>query len=601
MTVAEKLKELRRKMSNENIDAYIVCTDDYHSSEYVGDYFKEREFLSGFTGSAGTLVILKNESALWTDGRYFIQAEEQLKENEINLMKMGSEGVPSIEEYLYEKLDNDGIVGFDGRTLSYGFVSSLDEKLKNKNIKYKYSKDLVDDIWKDRPQLPKTKIFELDIRYTGKTRGEKLKAIRTYMIENKADVFAVTSLDEIAWTLNLRGNDIECCPLFLSYMIIESEKVLLFTDKDKLDENIADRLKGDGITIYGYNDFYEVLSRYNNDKNILVDTQSINYMAVKCIKQDICIVDMRSPIQLMKAVKTKEEYENIRLAHLKDGIALTKFMYWLKNNVGKENITEISAAKKIQELRQKEDGYIEESFDAIVAYKEHAAIVHYQATDETSVGIKDEGMLLVDTGGHYINGTTDITRTFVLGEISKEEKEMFTRVLMGNLNLGSAKFLYGTRGLSLDYLARSPLWEKGLDYNHGTGHGVGYLLNVHEGPNSFRWRQNDGVIQSPVLEEGMITSNEPGFYLKDKYGIRHENLILCLKDEKNEYGQFMKFETLTKVPFDIDGIDASIMNNEQINALNEYHKDVYETISGYLDEDERKWLKKATRPINSQS
>ena len=601
MTVAEKLKELRRKMSNENIDAYIVCTDDYHSSEYVGDYFKEREFLSGFTGSAGTLVILKNESALWTDGRYFIQAEEQLKENEINLMKMGSEGVPSIEEYLYEKLDNDGIVGFDGRTLSYGFVSSLDEKLKNKNIKYKYSKDLVDDIWKDRPQLPKTKIFELDIRYTGKTRGEKLKAIRTYMIENKADVFAVTSLDEIAWTLNLRGNDIECCPLFLSYMIIESEKVLLFTDKDKLDENIADRVKGDEITIYGYNDFYEVLSRYNNDKNILVDTQSINYMAVKCIKQDTCIVDMRSPIQLMKAVKTKEEYENIRLAHLKDGIALTKFMYWLKNNVGKENITEISAAKKIQELRQKEDGYIEESFDAIVAYKEHAAIVHYQATDETSVGIKDEGMLLVDTGGHYINGTTDITRTFVLGEISKEEKEMFTRVLMGNLNLGSAKFLYGTRGLSLDYLARSPLWEKGLDYNHGTGHGVGYLLNVHEGPNSFRWRQNDGVIQSPVLEEGMITSNEPGFYLKDKYGIRHENLILCLKDEKNEYGQFMKFETLTKVPFDIDGIDASIMNNEQINALNEYHKDVYETISGYLDEDERKWLKKATRPINSQS
>lgn len=601
MTVAEKLKELRRKMSNENIDAYIVCTDDYHSSEYVGDYFKEREFLSGFTGSAGTLVILKNESALWTDGRYFIQAEEQLKENEINLMKMGSEGVPSIEEYLYEKLDNDGIVGFDGRTLSYGFVSSLDEKLKNKNIKYKYSKDLVDDIWKDRPQLPKEKIFELGIRYTGKTRGEKLKAIRTYMIENKADVFAVTSLDEIAWTLNLRGNDIECCPLFLSYMIIESEKVLLFTDKDKLDENIADRLKGDGITIYGYNDFYEVLSRYNNDKNILVDTQSINYMAVKCIKQDTCIVDMRSPIQLMKAVKTKEEYENIRLAHLKDGIALTKFMYWLKNNVGKENITEISAAKKIQELRQKEDGYIEESFDAIVAYKEHAAIVHYQATDETSVAIKNEGMLLVDTGGHYINGTTDITRTFVLGEISKEEKEMFTRVLMGNLNLGSAKFLYGTRGLSLDYLARSPLWEKGLDYNHGTGHGVGYLLNVHEGPNSFRWRQNDGVIQSPVLEEGMITSNEPGFYLKDKYGIRHENLILCLKDEKNEYGQFMKFETLTKVPFDIDGIDASIMNNEQINALNEYHKDVYETISGYLDEDERKWLKKATRPINSQS
>ena len=601
MTVAEKLKELRRKMSNENIDAYIVCTDDYHSSEYVGDYFKEREFLSGFTGSAGTLVILKNESALWTDGRYFIQAEEQLKENEINLMKMGSEGVPSIEEYLYEKLDNDGIVGFDGRTLSYGFVSSLDEKLKNKNIKYKYSKDLVDDIWKDRPQLPKTKIFELDIRYTGKTRGEKLKAIRTYMIENKADVFAVTSLDEIAWTLNLRGNDIECCPLFLSYMIIESEKVLLFTDKDKLDENIADRLKGDGITIYGYNDFYGVLSRYNNDKNILVDTQSINYMAVKCIKQDTCIVDMRSPIQLMKAVKTKEEYENIRLAHLKDGIALTKFMYWLKNNVGKENITEISAAKKIQGLRQKEDGYIEESFDAIVAYKEHAAIVHYQATDETSVAIKNEGMLLVDTGGHYINGTTDITRTFVLGEISKEEKEMFTRVLMGNLNLGSAKFLYGTRGLSLDYLARSPLWEKGLDYNHGTGHGVGYLLNVHEGPNSFRWRQNDGVIQSPVLEEGMITSNEPGFYLKDKYGIRHENLILCLKDEKNEYGQFMKFETLTKVPFDMDGIEASIMNTEQINALNEYHKDVYETISGHLDEDERKWLKKATRPINSQS
>lgn len=330
---------------------------------------------------------------------------------------------------------------------------------------------------------------------------------------------------------------------------------------------------------------------------MLADINSINYMALKSINPDVCIVDMRSPIQLMKAVKTKTEYENIRIAHLKDGIALTKFMYWIKKQVGKENITEISAAKKIQQLRQLQEGYIEESFEPIVAYKEHGAIVHYQATEETSVSIEPSGMLLVDTGGHYINGTTDITRTFVLGEISKEEKKHFTYVLMGNLNLGSAKFLYGTRGLSLDYVARKPLWSKGLDYNHGTGHGVGYLLNVHEGPNSFRWRQNEGPIQSPVLEEGMVTSNEPGFYLKDKYGIRHENLVLCLKDYKNEYGQFMKFETLTKVPFDVEGIDASLMNEEQIMALNEYHRDVYETIAPYLEEEEKEWLREATRKI----
>ena len=597
MTTAEKLEKLREQMSMESIAAYIVATDDFHSSEYVGDYFKEREFLSGFTGSAGTLVILKNEAALWTDGRYFIQAEEQLNGSGIKLMKAGCEGVSTIARYLKEKLGENEVVGFDGRTLSYDFVADLDQKLKSKNTSFKYSKDLVDNIWDNRPLLPKKKVFSLDIKYTGMSRGDKLKKIREKMKEYETNVFAISALDEIAWVLNLRGNDIKCCPLFLAYMIIEEEQVLLFIDKDKLNDTIINDLKSDGVNIYEYNAFYSQLSQYGKDRTMLADTNSINYMALKSINPDVCIVDMRSPIQLMKAVKTKTEYENIRIAHLKDGIALTKFMYWLKKQVGKENITEISAAKKIQQLRQLQEGYIEESFEPIVAYKEHGAIVHYQATEETSVSIEPSGMLLVDTGGHYINGTTDITRTFVLGEISKEEKKHFTYVLMGNLNLGSAKFLYGTRGLSLDYAARKPLWSKGLDYNHGTGHGVGYLLNVHEGPNSFRWRQNEGPIQSPVLEEGMVTSNEPGFYLRDKYGIRHENLVLCLKDYKNEYGQFMKFETLTKVPFDVEGIDASLMNEEQIRALNEYHRDVYETIAPYLEEEEKEWLREATRKI----
>lgn len=597
MTVAEKLEKLRRQMEKKGIDAYIVCTDDFHGSEYVGEYFKVREFLSGFTGSAGTLVILMSEAALWTDGRYFIQAESQLAGSKIKLMKMNIEGVPSIEEYLAEKLDKGNRIGFDGRTVSYGFIALINEKLKHKNIEYCYEEDLVADIWENRPQLPKEKVFELDTRYTGEKRADKLLKLRESMKKETADLFITTALDEIAWILNLRGNDIKYCPLFLSYMIVEKERVKLFVDREKIDEAIIENLKKDGVSLYEYDDFYNCLGKISATETILLDMQAVNYKALRSVNNEVAIVDTASPVQLMKAVKSKAEYENIRVAHIKDGVAMTRFMYWLKNNAGKIEITEISAAEKIQEYRRKMAGYIEESFEPIVAYKEHGAIVHYQATKETDAEIKKEGILLVDTGGHYINGTTDITRTFVLGEISEEAKKNFTYVLMGHLNLCSAKFLYGTRGINLDYIAREPLWKIGKDYNHGTGHGVGYLLNVHEGPNSFRWRLGNRVSQNPVLEEGMVTSDEPGLYIEGEYGIRHENMILCLKDLKNEYGQFMKFEILTKVPFDVDGIDISVMSREQVEILNEYHKEVYDTISEYLDKDEREWLEKVTRPI----
>ncbi|MDE6208322.1 MAG: aminopeptidase P family protein [Lachnospiraceae bacterium] len=597
MTVTEKLDKLRKLMKEKNIQAYIVCTDDFHGSEYVGEYFKVREYLSGFTGSAGTLVVLEDEAALWTDGRYFIQAEEQLKGSTIELMKEKEEGVPSLSQYLSEKLKDNSTVGFDGRTISSAFVYNLNELLKNKNISYEFKFDLVEDIWTDRPAMSKKAVWELGIEYAGIGREEKLLRVKRKMQELKADIMIITALDEIAWLLNLRGDDVKCNPVFLSYMIIEKEKASLYTYEKKLGEEITDRLKNIGIEILPYNKFYEDIKGIDINKCVLADSSVANYMVMKCIPTNTRVIDMKSPIALMKSVKTKSECENMKKAHIKDGVAMTKFMYWLKNNVGSLEMTELSIVEKIRELRSEQTGYLSESFEPIVAYGQHGAIVHYAATDESNISVKNKGMLLVDTGGHYINGTTDITRTYVLGDISEEEKRLFTLVLMGHLNLSDAKFLYGARGMNLDYIAREPLWRNGLDYNHGTGHGVGYLLNVHEGPNSFTWQSVDGTIKNAVFEEGMITSNEPGVYVEGKYGIRHENMLMCIKAEKTEYGQFMKFENLTKVPFDLDGIDVSYMTDRQIELLNDYHKEVFEAVSPYLDDNEREWLRYATREI----
>lgn len=594
--INKRINELRHLMYDNGIDVYIVCTDDYHNSEYVGDYFKEREFISGFTGSAGIAVITNDEALLWTDGRYFIQAEIELKDSEFKLMKIGEPGVKKISEYLCDTMQEGDTLGFDGRTVSVAFVKNIDEGLNGRKVNLVYDIDLIDYIWNDRPELSKKPVFELDIKYTGVSREEKIAKIRSEMEKTGADVLLITALDEIAWILNLRGDDILCNPVFLAYMIIEKDKVHLFINESILNENIKDKLIETGVSINRYNDFYSKINEYR-EKVIMYDPHKINFMTESSIDENNKIIIDKSPVERMKAIKNEIEYNNIINAHIKDGVAVTKFMYWLKNNVGKIDITEISAAEKLEEFRREQDNYLGPSFEPIMAYGAHGAIVHYSANKNTDVVIENKGLLLSDTGGHYIEGTTDITRTFAFSDLTDEERKSFTLVLAGHLNLANAKFKYGISGMNLDYLARGPLWREGLDYNHGTGHGVGYLLNVHEGPNSIGWQSSARRTTNTVFEEGMITSNEPGVYFEGKFGIRHENMILCLKDEENEYGQFMKFVNLTMVPFDLDGVDKKYLSDREIVWLNEYHKEVYEKISPYLNVDEREWLKKATRSI----
>lgn len=596
MIIRERLNALRELMCKKNIQAYIVVTDDFHSSEYVGGYFKVREYLSGFTGSAGTLVVLKDKAALWTDGRYFIQAEEQLKGSSIELMKSGQPNVPDITEYLYSSLNEGDTIGFDGRTVSNAFACKLIEALRDKSITLSYQVDLADEIWTDRPPLSREPVWELDVKYTGLSRKEKLGSVREKMAEAGADILLLTALDEIAWLLNLRGNDVACTPVFLAYMIIEKSSATLCVHKEILNDEIIHQLENDGISLADYNDFYSLISKTDNDKIVQLDGSTANYCVIKSIPENTKIIDSQSPVVMMKAIKTPAEMNNIRAAHIKDGVAVTRFIYWLKHNTDNENITELSAAEKLEEFRAENNTYLGPSFEPIIAYGAHGAIVHYEATEETNVKIEPKELCLTDTGGHYLEGTTDITRTIALGKLTQEEKTAFTLVLKGHLNLAAAKFKYGICGENLDYLARYPLWEHGLDFNHSTGHGVGYLLSVHEGPQRINWN----VYANPkhyILEEGMIISNEPGYYLENHFGIRHENLVLVRMGKKNSYGQFMYLESLTMVPFDRDAIDTALLNSAELEWLNAYHKKVFDTISPYLNGDELEWLKKVTEEI----
>jgi Xaa-Pro aminopeptidase len=596
MSTDEKINELRKYMKTYGIAAYIVPTDDFHGSEYVGAYFKAREYMSGFTGSAGTLVVLQEQACLWTDGRYFLQAEEQLRSSEIILMRIGEEEVPTIPKFLGDKLQQGDVVGFDGRTVSNDFVKRIAEETGEKKITFQGDEDLVERIWKERPAMSKEPVWELEVQYAGLSREEKLLRVREKMEEEKADVLLLTALDEIAWLLNLRGNDVLYTPVFLAFMLIYREKATLYVHEEIISNEIRTKLQKAGVELADYDSIEQDLEKLQNKLTVWLDEAGVNYRLSSSVPKEIEKLNKPSPVVLMKAVKTQEEMEHIRLAHVKDGVAVTRFMYWLKSRVGKEKITEISAAEKLEELREEMEHYIEPSFSPIIAYGPHGAIVHYEATEESDVELKPEGLCLADTGGHYLEGTTDITRTFALGETTEEEKRCFTTVLRGHLNLAGAKFLYGLCGQNLDYLARAPLWEQNMDFNHGTGHGVGYLLNVHEGPQSFRCRYSENQLPT-TLEEGMVISDEPGLYLTGKFGIRHENLVMCRKGEKNEYGQFMYFETLTMVPFDRDAIDASLMREDEIAQLNAYHQKVYETLSPYFEEDELQWLFETTRPL----
>ena len=595
--IKQRIENIRDLMKEKNIYAYIVPSSDYHQSEYVGDYFKSREFMSGFTGSAGTLIISMDEAGLWTDGRYFIQAENELKDSCIKLFKMGEEGVPTIEEYLLEKLPKNSTLGFDGRVMSVKEGQSLANKLAFKGINIEYKYDLVNDIWEDRCSLPTEKAFLLGTEYSGESFSDKLSRIRAVMKEKKATTHILASLDDIAWLFNIRGRDVKSNPVVLSYAVITIDSVYLFIDKNKIGKDIRAELSKENVQIKGYEEVYEFIKNIDENEVVLIDTSKVNYAIYNNIPSNVQKIEERNPSILFKSIKNEIELKNIRNSHIKDGVAFTKFMYWLKNNIGKIEITEISATQKLEEFRREQDKFIEPSFSTIAAYKDHAAMMHYSATEESNYKLEPRDLFLVDSGGQYFDGTTDITRTIALGPIPENVRKDFTNVVRGMIRLSKAKFLYGCRGYNLDILARGPLWEEGIDYKCGTGHGIGFVLNVHEGPNGFRWKVREDIDDSCILEEGMVTTNEPGVYVENSHGIRIENEIVVRKAEKNEYGQFMDFEVITFAPIDLDAIDESLILKDEKVYLNNYHKQVYDKISPYLNEEEKQWLKTYTREI----
>ena len=597
--IQERLAALRAAMKEADIDCYIIPTSDYHNSEYVSEYFMVRKYFSGFTGSAGTLVVLKDKAALFTDGRYFIQAARQLQGSGITLMKVGEPEVPTLEEYVKQELKEGENIGFDGRVITAGDGLAFEKTAAEKGGKVVFQLELAEKIWKDRPALLFTPVFALKEEYSGESCDDKRKRLREKMKEEGSAVHLLTTLDDIAWLFNLRAKDVESCPVLLSYAVITMDEAILFAGESAFDDTVRKYLAEHHVTLRPYDDFYtyvaERVKQRPQDK-LLVCENRINYRLKKEMG-DAVIVDRANPTTLMKAIKNKTEQNNLRTAHLMDAVAVTRFMYWLKTNVGKVPMTEVSASDYLESLRGSNPTYIEPSFATICAYGANGAIIHYTATPESYSEIQAKGMLMVDSGGHYYEGSTDITRTFVLGEITEEMRQHFTLVARAMLRLKSTKFLYGCKGVNLDLAAREVFWEKGLDYKHGTGHGVGYLLNVHEGPNSFRYKVLPGSDNDWIFEEGMVTTDEPGIYIEGSHGVRIENELLCRKGENNEYGQFMEFEDLTYVPIDLDGLDVSAMENSEIQVLNRYHRTVYEKLAPFFDGEELEWLKNATREI----
>ncbi len=595
MNVKERIAKLREKMRERGMDVYIVPTADFHQSEYVGEHFKARKFMTGFSGSAGTAVFTLEEARLWVDGRYFIQAAKQIEGTTVEMMKMGEPGVPTIDEYLETAIPENGTLGFDGRVVAMGAGLRYEKIVNEKKGKIIYTEDLVDEIWEDRPELSKEPVFVLEEKYTGETTESKLKRIREFMKECGATVHVLTTLDDICWTLNIRGNDIEFFPLVLSYAIITMEQMHLYIEKEKLGSEIQESFLKDGIVIHPYNDIYEEIKSYGANETFLIDPARLNYALYGNICSDAKKVEKQNPEELLKGIKNKVEVENIRQAQIKDSVAHIRFMKWIKENVGKMKITEMSAAEKLDEFREEMGNFIRPSFEPISSYGEHAALCHYTSSPETDVELKEGNVFLTDTGAGFYEGSTDITRTYALGEIPDIMKEHFTLIVMCNLGLASARFVKGCSGSNLDPFARKPLWDRGLDFNHGTGHGVGYLLNIHEGPENIGWRSRGSNIVE--LQAGMIFTDEPGIYIEGSHGVRLENELLVCEGEKNEYGQFMYLEPLTYVPFDLDAVKIEMLSEEYKKLLNDYHKTIYEKISPYLNEEEKDWLKEYTREI----
>lgn len=591
----QEIIELQQEMKKNGVDFYLVPTSDYHHSEYISDYFKCREYLSGFTGSAGTLLVTLTNAYLWTDGRYFLQAEQELTGSGITLMRDGMADVPKVSDFLNAHIQSGQTLGFDGRLYTSSFIIALQRKLSAKKVQIKYDLDLPHNIWSNCPPLSSEPVHHFPDSYAGTPVSEKLEGYRNYLKKYRADCQLLNGLMDIAWLFNLRGNDVACTPVFLSYAYISTKETILFIQDGVLTNEAQEHLLANHVTVRSYDSFYEFVKSIQK-KRILVDHSDLNYCCYQALSNTNILLRCAKWTTMEKIVKSEIEIENTKSCHIRDGVYMTKFMYWLKHTIKERNLSELEVANYIDHLRLSDDLALDLSFETISAYGANAAIVHYSASVESNTVVKPKGMLLVDSGGQYLDGTTDITRTFILGPITDEEKLCYTTTCRSMLHLANAKFLSGCRGSNLDCLAREPMWELGIDFRHGTGHGVGHVLSVHEGPNNFRYLVNQNNLDA-VLLPGMVTTDEPGIYQTGKFGIRIENELLCQKWKRNEYGQFLSFEYLTYVPIDLDGIDVTLMNEQEKQWLNDYHKRVYELISPHLNYEEQEWLKTYTRPI----
>lgn len=590
MNTNEKINSLRKLMEDNKIDAYIIPSADPHQSEYLPEHYKSRAWLSGFTGSQGLVVVTKDKAILWTDGRYFTQAEDEIKDSEIELYKMGIPGYPTYIEWLSQTLIEGNILGFDGKLMPRSDVEEINSLLKEKNIKINGNFDFIDEIWTNRPIKPDSKAFVYETKYTGYTAKEKIEMVREIMKAKKVDNYLISTLDDIAWVYNIRGRDIPSNPMILSYGLITLDKAYLCIDENKLNDEVIEHLKENNIIIKDYDEILDLVKTIESNEKVILDKTKVNNWLYEGIKEDIIVKNEINITAKLKSVKNETEMKNQKNAYIKDGIAFTKVIHWIEENKG--NINEYDVSEKLEEFRSENDLYIEPSFKSIAAYESNAAMMHYRPSKDKSSILEKRGTFLLDAGGQYIDGTTDTTRTIRLGDVSDEQIKDFTLTLMSHINLISSRFLEGTSGFKLDAIARYPMWQEGLDYKCGTGHGVGHFLSVHEGPHRIA-----NVFNDVALEEGMVVTIEPGVYKPGKHGIRIENVGLVRKDINTDSGQFLSFEVLSFVPIDTSLVNKDMLSKRDIDWLNAYNKKVYEKLKDHLDQDLKDWLKEKTKEI----
>lgn len=592
--IKERLSRLRSYMEKHELDAFIIPSSDAHISEYTAEHWQTRSWISGFNGSAGTVVVLKDKAGLWTDSRYFLQAEQELEGTGIDLYKQGVTGTPDIIEFILSEVSADSKVGVDGDVFTVNDVRRMKAALEKNGVELIAEYDPFDELWYDRPPLPKDPIFELPDIFAGNNAEDKINAIDTILKREGANCTILTALDEIAWTFNIRGTDVEHNPVAIAYAFVSKEESILFIELDKLTEELRESLHEQNISFADYHKFGSYLSKLEAKSVVLIDPNKMNYNLYEMISEDCKVIEAPSPVTLLKSVKNDTEIEGFRRAMVKDGVALTRFFIWLEQNIDSEQLTEHTISEKLLDFREEQELFFGTSFATIAGFKSNGAIVHYRPTKDNAMILSRDSFLLLDSGGQYFDGTTDITRTTALGELSDIQKTDYTLVLKGHIGIATCKFPEGTRGSQIDILARKAMWDRGLNYGHGTGHGIGHFLNVHEGPQSIRMEENP-----TKLVPGMILSNEPGLYRAGEYGIRIENLILVKEEMVTPFGKFLGFDTLTLFPIDTKGIDFSLLSKEEIDWLNNYHQEVYSKLSPNLTEDEDRWLKEKTKPVQA--